>query len=1154
MAATGTSSLVGGRYALLDKLGAGGMGVVYRALDRLTGQQVAMKLVATGDDQKPEQDADMRLALAQEFQILAALRHPNIISVLDYGFDAARRPYFTMDLLVASQSILAAGEGKPLAHKINLLAQTLQALVYLYRWGILHRDLKPGNVLVVDDQVKVLDFGLSISFGSTQESVGTPAYMAPEIIQGQPATSAADLYAIGVMAYELLADRHPFDTSRIGRLLNEVLNKPPDLNLLTEKLNAAQNIPLPPPPDTLPELDQTQVGKGHDKTTRPSPPNEPDKTTRVGLSNAQTRPHLPLELGDESALIDLPEWENPLVAIVAKLLAKSPHQRYTDPVVVIHDLSTALGEPLPIETAATRESFLQAAQFVGRDQELAQLAESLNQTIAGHGRAWLVGGESGVGKTRLMNELRTRALVAGALVLRGQAVSEAGLPYQIWREPLRRLALTTDLNDADAAALKTLVPDIGELLGRAIPDAPESDPDQRNKQLTAVIASILHHQQQPLVVLLEDLHWTSSESRAVLHQISQLADELPLLLVGTYRDDEAPDLPQTFPAMQVMKLERLRADAIAMLSESMLGRAGHEPQVLDLLQRETEGNVFFLVEVVRALAEEAGQLDQIAGMTLPAHVFTGGVQHIVQRRLSRVPADAYPLLQIAAVLGRQLDLPVLKAASPAADLDSWLLTCANAAVLEVYDEGWRFAHDKLRDGILNALTPDQSRALHRQAALAIEATIPDQVNALAYHWRMAADAAKEAHYAALAGDQADQISAYQEAADYFGRTLELLAQLPDLQPQRALLTARLGRVYARMNRHADALRVLQEALVLADAQADPCARAGGLATLGNVARAQGALQDAARYYADCLTVSRECGEQRTAAEALRGLARVAGAQGQYAEAAQRFGESLAISRAIGDQWGAAYALGDLALVASIQGMNAAASERLQESLTVFRTLGDRRGVASVLLNLGMVLLYQNQAAEAVQRFEESLAISREIGDRWSAAAALNNLGGLALAQQNYEQAARFLEDSLALFREIGDRGAIAQTLTNLGHVAFGLDDLPLATARYQEALQLAQAMGAVPLILEIMAGVARLRAKAQQVESALELVGLALAHPATNNDAKAVAEPLLTELRARLPADTVAQALERGKAGDLDAAVAAVLADLANQSGAVTSI
>jgi tetratricopeptide (TPR) repeat protein len=202
----------------------------------------------------------------------------------------------------------------------------------------------------------------------------------------------------------------------------------------------------------------------------------------------------------------------------------------------------------------------------------------------------------------------------------------------------------------------------------------------------------------------------------------------------------------------------------------------------------------------------------------------------------------------------------------------------------------------------------------------------------------------------------------------------------------------------------------------------------------------------------------------------------------------------------------------------------------------------------------MVLLYQNQTAEAVQRFEESLAISREIGDRWSAAAALNNLGGLALAQQYYDQAADFLGDSLALFREIGDRGAIAQTLTNLGHVAFALDDPPLATARYHEALQLAKDMGAVPLILEIIAGVARLRAKAQQVESALELIGLALSHPGTNNDAKAVAEPLLTELRAKLPADAVEKALERGKAGDLDGIVAAVLADMAKQSDEVTTV
>ena len=179
MVASAQAQVVGRRYLLQEQIGQGGMGVVYRATDRLTGENVALKRVTVGlqdamatrnfqstltaPASHPSDSSDPRVSLAQEFETLASLRHPNIISVLDYGFDDEQLPYFTMSLVEDGQSFTDAVKGKPLETQIGLLTQMLQALAYLHRRGILHRDLKPANVVVTGGVAKVLDFGLALA-------------------------------------------------------------------------------------------------------------------------------------------------------------------------------------------------------------------------------------------------------------------------------------------------------------------------------------------------------------------------------------------------------------------------------------------------------------------------------------------------------------------------------------------------------------------------------------------------------------------------------------------------------------------------------------------------------------------------------------------------------------------------------------------------------------------------------------------------------------------------------------------------------------------------------------------------------------------------------------------------------------------------------
>ncbi len=761
--------LVGRRYQLISQVGSGGMGEVWRASDRLIGQQVALKrvlapadrllfdlrdsvvqrTVVAGQEQLstslPTTDSlDVRLSLAQEFRLLASLRHPNIISVLDYGFDENRQPYFTMELLENARTILDKGRGLSVKAQVALLVQILHALAYLHRRGIIHHDLKPGNVLVVGDQVKVLDFGLSVDRRQTDVVVGTTAgtltYMAPEVLMGAPASEPADLYGVGVIGYELFTGEHLFGTDNIVTLVDDILYKSPDL---------------------------------------------------------------------QAAGVDYR-----LVSVLMRLLAKSPEERYRDAAEVITALGEATGQPVQIESTATRESFLQAARLVGRDAELASLSDVLAQAGNGHGSAWLVGGESGVGKSRLLDELRARAMVRGALVTRGQGVSEGGVPYQLWRPVLRWLSLVSELGELQAGVLKALVPDMSQMLGWDVPDAPELEPQAAQERLLAIVEEVLRCQEQPVVVILEDLEWAGSEDLAILGRVIQVAHELPLLIVGSYRHDERPDLPAILPGMQTLKLNRLTQDAVAELSVAMLGPGGRKSEVLRLLQQQTGGNALFVVEVVRALAEEAGQLDRVGNIILPEQIFTRKLQDFVARRLAFVPTDARRLLQIAAVLGRLLDLSILRTIEPDVDLDRWLMTCADLLVLEIQDGQWRFAHDKLREGLLATLSDDERRPLHQYAAMAVETVYPDtpeQAAALAYHWGKAGNLRKEGRYSIVAGEQALHSGAYKEAVKFLSRSLSLIDQS---SVERAHLTRQLAEAYYGLGDLVNSREHLYEALEL----------------------------------------------------------------------------------------------------------------------------------------------------------------------------------------------------------------------------------------------------------------------------------------------------------------------------------------------------
>ena len=1069
------------RYTLLDQIGAGGMGAVYRAEDRLTGAVVALKEVtaptvnlafaARSDDELTLNDtASLRLALAQEFQTLASLRHPNIISVLDYGFDE-QCPYFTMDYLADARPILSAGKGLALVEQVGLLVQSLQALHYLHRRGILHRDLKPDNVLVTrDQQVKVLDFGLSVRISEAERSAGsmtgTVAYMAPEVLRGEPPTEAADLYAIGVMAYELLVGRHPFAADSVNDLFKNILGQLPDLTPIYQ---------YAPPVD-----------------------------------------------GARLALI------------IDTLLAKQPSDRYHDAYAVMVDLCAAVGLPVPEESAAIRESFLQAAQFVGREAEIEQLKDALHDALDGHGSLWLIGGESGVGKTRLLDELRARALVGGAAVLRGSGISGTSAPYYLWRTPLRRLILSSDLSDFEASVLKELVPDIGGLLGRPVREAAPLKDDAQRRRLCQTVIDVLSRRAVPTLLILEDLQWTF-ESRDILKALLPLLDDLPLLVIGSYRNDEQPDLPADFPGAQPISLGRFSAEQTAQLGQSMLGQVN--PAVLELLQRETEGNAFFIVETVRVLAEEAGRLSAISALDLPERVFAGGVRQVVQRRLNRVPENARAVLRLAAVAGRQIDLELLRALG-VAEIDSWLEAGANVAVLMVDDGRWQFAHDKLREALLEALTDAEIRDLNRQVAEALESVYGDDASVaprLMDHWWAAEQFDREAHYTVIAARQALAVSGFAAARHLTEQTLD---HLPEslVSVDHMLLLDFLGQAYSGMSDYDQAQCYFSQSLHIAEALDHPFGQMSAYNGLGRCAVRRGGHAVAQTLHQRALELARRYGESREEAVALRGIGSAHHFMGNSGLALDYHQQAYAVSEAAGDRVNMADSLTGMGIFAQYARPDEAPAY-FRAALDMAEALGDPHLIGMCRVGLGVNEMHTGHFDAARQHFDIGMTYKRAIGDRFGQANIHGYLAWMAYTEGDYISAYTASEVNLDSLRAIGVMQYYGEGLCQSVHILVALGEISPAAQRLQEALELRAHVNAYQLPALLLCAAARLEVHSGHALGAAEWVGLARSLPPARQ--LAIAGWINSVSRALpLPPAELEAAFRRGAALDLEAALA----------------
>ena len=885
------------RYEIITKMGEGGMGVVFHVRDRLTNQHIALKSVHIGTFEQDEQ----REVLAREFQTLAGLRHPNIVSVLDYGFDVENRPYFTMSLLNEPQSITEACASRTFYGKLDLIVQMLQALAYLHRQGILHRDLKPNNVLVTPDgRVQLVDFGLAVSVDDDiQLPVGTVLYMAPELVNGKGNSEASDLFAVGTMAYEIISGVHPFAAASVSRAINRILLETTDMSIVT---NA--------------------VLKGLDES--------------IGDDTRVLIPQMPYKSQVSSQKSDHQQIAHDVTAVIARLMDKSPEARDLTPYDVIEMLCKALNIAEPVESAAIRRSFLRGARFVGRSDALAQLNNALEKAVQGTGSAWLIDGEFGVGKTRLIAEHRIHALVKGVNVIQATAGQGSNESYTLSRQILPQLLLLENVSSVEARTLKHLIPEIDNIVGFTVQD-PAGTLAQAIGRIQRTLLDMLKRIARPTLLIVEDLQW-AQDDMFFLRELTGMISKVPLLMVGSYRSDEAPYLYGNFHYTHSIHLSRLTSSELKELSRSMLGRAGEDTGVLQMLERESEGNIAFAIDILQNLGQRFSRLDALNKDNIPTVVQSESIMDVARRRVMRLPLDFQPLMRLAAVAGREIDFQVLRQYDYVTNLTDWTNEGMNAAILTNRNNKWQFAHDKLREGILYGIMPEERNRLHRLVADALVTLYPDDPD-----------------------QRLKAIQHWEDSGDLQGAIERIEASVE---------------VFAKTHRQDDLEQVIRDYLEKID-EDDKAARLKLLQALSHVQVGNASDIERIELYGQMLALSQSLQDPQSEADALSRLAWMQVVQNNLNHAQKYCNQLLEVATQLHDDDLLAKGFGMLAIIMDFQNNTQKAIEYNQRVIDIYRRLDKPDRAASFIYNIGGIHLQRGNFAGAKARFDEVMSLLKD---------------------------------------------------------------------------------------------------------------------------------------------------------------------------------